>query len=599
VILDIKGLLAGLPNRPGVYRMLDKAGEMLYVGKAKSLKKRVASYFQKGELAPRVARMVGQVAKVEVTVTRSEGEALLLENNLIKSEKPRYNILFRDDKSYPYLLLTAHPFPRLAFFRGNPPPGARAFGPFPSAHAVRESMQVLQQVFRLRTCEDTVFSHRSRPCLLYQIKRCTAPCVGHIDAANYGCDANNAAQFLRGRQEEVVERLTRDMQDAADALRFEDAARLRDQIQSLARVRQKQFVESSSAVDADVIACAIAGGATCVNLIMVRAGRRLGDRSFFPINAGGETEATVLEAYVSQHYLEIPPPELIVVGAEGNWDSLAHALTERHGHAVRIHTGSTQEARQWLEMARANAEVAIAQHLSAQATQEERLAALQEALDMPQLGRIECFDISHTQGEATVASCVVYDQGGMRKSEYRRFSIAGITPGDDYAAMNAVLSRRYKRIVAGEGRLPDLILIDGGKGQVKAAIAALADLGLNGVPVVGVAKGENRRPGLETLVFPDRTMPLKLPADHPGLHLIQTIRDEAHRFAIAGHRARRGKARSRSILEDIEGVGHVRRQRLLTRFGGLNGLLAAGAEELAQVKGISRGLAERIYRQLH
>jgi excinuclease ABC subunit C len=596
---DAGTLIAGLPGLPGVYRMLDADGQALYVGKAKNLKKRVASYFQKGDLSPRIVLMMGKVASVEVTVTRTEAEALLLENNLIKSLKPRYNILFRDDKSYPYLLLSAHAFPRLAYFRGTPEPGAHVFGPFPSAYAVRESMHILQQVFRLRTCEDTVFAHRSRPCLLHQIHRCTAPCVDLIDARSYRRDVVNALRFLEGRENELVDELGEQMHAAANDLRFEEAALLREQIRNLARVREKQYVESFRVADADALGCVIRNGVTCVSLIMFRGGRRLGDRNYFPGNAGNADEAEVLEAFASQHYLESPAPPLIVVSHEADWKTLSGLLARQHRRRVRITAHPDAESRQWINMALTNAEVALIRHLSEHATQEARLTALRDALALPGLSRIECFDISHTGGEAAQAACVVFDQGTMQKAEYRRFNMRNISPADDYGAMNEALNRRYRRIVEGDGKLPDLVLIDGGKGQVNAALAALSDLGLNDTAVIGVAKGESRKPGLERLIFPERNEALKLPHDHPGLHLIQAIRDEAHRFAITGHRARRGKARTRSALEDIEGVGAKRRQKLLASFGGLRGVMAADLEALARVEGISRKLAEKIFRELH
>ena len=589
-MFDPKAFVAGLPNLPGVYRMLDAGGEALYIGKARDLKKRVASYFQKTIASPRIQMMVSQVESVEVTATRSEGEALLLENNLIKSLAPRYNILFRDDKSYPYLMVTGHRYPRLGFHRGAKDRRNRYFGPFPHAYAVRESIQLLQRVFRLRTCEDTVFENRSRPCLLYQIRRCTAPCTGRIAAEPYAEDVANAILFLEGREDDVIGSLTGKMNAASEAQRYEEAAAYRDQVRALSRVQVRQYVESNRGVDADVVACAIEGGIACVNLVMIRGGRHVGDRSFFPANAEGASEEEVVAAFLEQHYLEQPVPGLIVVNQELELDLPgAHVVNPSHG-----------ERRVWLDMARKNAVLAIAQRVRDRATQESRLVALREALGLHEgAQRIECFDISHTMGEATVASCVVYDRQQMQKSEYRRFNIRDVTPGDDYAAMHQVLARRYERVAAEGGRIPDLILIDGGKGQVSAARAALNDLGLHQACVVGVAKGPERKPGMEELILESGERTLQLPPSHPGLHLVQQIRDEAHRFAIVGHRARRGKARTTSMLNEIPGIGAKRRQALIEHFGGLRGVQAAAIDDIAKVAGISRPLAERIYKHLH
>src|SRR5881296_4585762 len=461
---NAKSFVAGLPNLPGVYRMLGGAGEALYVGKARDLRKRVASYFQKQAQSPRIEMMLTQVASMEVTATRSEGEALLLENNLIKSLAPRYNILFRDDKSYPYLMVTGHEFPRLGFHRGAKDRKHRYFGPFPHAYAVRESIQLLQRVFRLRTCEDTVFENRSRPCLLHQIHRCTAPCTGLISAGQYAEDVANAVLFLEGREDDVIRGLSDKMQRASEEKHYEQAAVYRDQVRALSRVQARQYVESNRGVDADVVACAIEGGIACVNLVMIRAGRHVGDRSFFPANAEGADAAEVVAAFLEQHYLEQPLPGLVIASEPVELENV-QVVTPSHG-----------ERRVWLDMARKNALLAIAQHVRDRATQETRLAALREALGLPEgASRIECFDISHTMGEATVASCVVYDRQQMQKAEYRRFNIRGITPGDDYAAMRQVLSRRYERVTAEAGKIPDLILIDGGKGQVSAARAALQE----------------------------------------------------------------------------------------------------------------------------
>jgi excinuclease ABC subunit C len=590
IVFDAKTFVAGLPNLPGVYRMLGSSGEALYVGKARDLKKRVASYFQKTQPSPRIQMMVSQVAAVEVTATRSEGEALLLENNLIKSLAPRYNILFRDDKSYPYLSVTGHPFPRLGFHRGAKDRKNRYFGPFPHAYAVRESIQLLQRVFQLRTCEDTVFANRSRPCLLHQIRRCTAPCTGRIAAGPYAEDVRNATLFLEGREDVVMKNLNEKMNAASEARRYEEAAAYRDQVRALSRIQARQYVESNRGVDADVVACVIEGGIACVNLVMIRAGRHVGDRSFFPSNAEGAETPEIVSAFLEQHYLEQPVPSLIVVAAE----------VELSFENTEIVHPSHGERRIWLDMAGKNAQLAIAQRVRDRATQEGRLVALREALGMPEgAQRIECFDISHTMGEATVASCVVYDRQQMQKAEYRRFNIRDVKPGDDYAAMREVLARRYGRVTAEAGRIPDLVLIDGGKGQVSSAKAILVELGLNDVAIVGVAKGPERKPGLEELIIEAESRSLQLPPSHPGLHLIQAIRDEAHRFAILGHRARRSKARTTSLLTEIPGIGSKRRQALIEHFGGLGGVQAAAIDDIAKVEGISRPLAERIYRHLH
>jgi excinuclease ABC subunit C len=576
-VFDPKQFVAGLPNLPGVYRMLGAAGEVLYVGKAGDLRKRVASYFQKQGLSPRIRMMVSQVAAIEVTATRSEDEALLLENNLIKSLAPRYNILFRDDKSYPYLMVSGHAFPRLGFHRGAKDRRDRHFGPFPHAHAVRESIQLLQRVFRLRTCEDSVFQNRSRPCLLHQIRRCTAPCTGLISAERYAEDVKSAQLFLEGREDDVTRLLGERMAQASAEQRYEEAALFRDQIRALSRVQARQYVESNRGVDADVVACALEGGMACVNLVMIRGGRHVGDRSFFPQNALEATPAEIIDAFLEQHYVEQPRPPLVI--------SAAAARGER---------------RVWVEMAAKNARLALAQRAREKSTQEGRIVALREALGLPETAqRIECFDISHTMGEAAVASCVVYDRAGMQKSDYRRFNLRDLTPGDDYAAMRQALTRRYERVTAGEGKVPDLILIDGGRGQLNAARAALAELGLNDVTVVGVAKGPERKAGLEELVLEAEGQSLTLPPQHAGLHLVQSIRDEAHRFAIVGHRARRSKARTTSTLTEIPGIGAMRRQKLLAHFGGLQGVQAAAVDELAQVDGVSRSLAEKIYKHLH
>ncbi|PIV23784.1 MAG: excinuclease ABC subunit C [Hydrogenophilales bacterium CG03_land_8_20_14_0_80_62_28] len=594
---DPAPILASLPNLPGVYRMLGEAGEILYVGKARDLKKRVSSYFQKSDQSPRIRLMVAHIRDIQITVTRSESEALLLENNLIKGLAPKYNILFRDDKSYPWLLLTGHAFPRLAYFRGTPDTRDQAFGPFPNSYAVRESLHILQKVFRLRTCEDTVFGNRSRPCLLHQIKRCSGPCAGLIAREDYARDVANAMLFLQGKDDKLMADLMAKMATAAAALRFEDAALHRDQVQALARVREKQFVESRGARDADVVGLALKGGAACVYLMMIRAGRNLGGKAYFPSNADQAGPALVLEAFLSQHYAGLPAPAVLVLGARV--EGMADWLNECAGHKVQVVGNPIGERRNWLRMAEHNAELALIAREGQRAGQAQRLAALNEALGETDIERIECFDVSHTQGEATVVSCVVYDNGGMKASDYRRFNIDTPTPGDDYYAMREALTRRYSRLAKGEGKLPDLLLIDGGRGQLNVALAVLNELGLGQIAMLGVAKGEARKPGLEQLVLPDEKAPLRLPPDHPALHLIQEVRDEAHRFAITGHRAQRAKKRTTSSLEDIAGIGPKRRQRLLQTFGGLRGIQSAGIEEIAQVEGMSRALAEKLYRALH
>ena len=600
-MFDSAETIAGLPHLPGVYRMFNAAGDALYVGKALDLRKRVASYFQKTSgQSPRTAIMVSQIARLETTVTRSEGEALLLENNLIKALNPRYNILFRDDKSYPFLVVTGHEYPRLGFHRGALDARHHYYGPFPNAGAVRDSIQLMQKVFRLRTCEDTVFSNRSRPCLLHQIRRCTAPCVGLISAEAYAEDVRSADLFLSGKEDEVFERLAARMQSASERMEYEAAANIRDQITALRRIREKQFVADESGRDADVIACARAGGVTCVNLVMIRGGHHLGDKNFFPRNAEEGSEDEVIEAFLAQHYLRHGIPRQIVVRGHFSAAPVEEALQTQAGHKVQINMNPTGARRAWLDMAWKNARLGAEQAASLQSTQETRLAALQQALELGEsLQRIECFDVSHTMGEATVASCVVYDKSAMQKGEYRRYNIRSVEPGDDYGAMREVLSRRYGKIVASEGKLPDLVMIDGGKGQLGVAVEVFNELGVAGVPMVAIAKGEERKPGLEELFIPGRAEPLVLGAEHPALHLVQQIRDEAHRFAITGHRARRARARNTSPLEAINGVGAKRRQRLLARFGGMRGLLAASIDDLAQVDGISRMLAEKIYQELH
>ncbi len=595
---DAKSFLAALTEAPGVYRMLDRTGKVLYVGKAKNLKKRVSSYFQKTGQSPRIRLMLQQVANVEITATRSEAEALILENTLIKKLAPKYNILFRDDKSYPYIALTSHEFPRLAYHRGGFDKRAKYFGPYPNGYAVRESIQLLQKTFLLRTCEDAVFAHRSRPCLMHQIKRCKAPCVGAIALADYQSDVRMAEMFLRGRQSEVIEQISERMQGAAEQLNFEVAAVLRDQVKALQAVLHRQYVSSTTAEDADILALSADRGEWCVNLAMVRGGLHLGDRAFFP-SATDAVEVDVVEAlsaFINQHYLDHPMPARIVVAAEIPADNFAGIA----GLSTRLVRPRNPMERAWLEMAEKNAALAVSSRRQTKARVGGRLIALQEALQLGEMpSRIECFDISHTMGEGTVASCVVCVDGAMKKSDYRRFNITGVTPGDDYAAMRQALTRRYEKVVTGESLAPDLILIDGGKGQHQVARDVLSELSLEHLLSIGVAKGEERKPGLETLFVHGWEQPLHLSADNAGFHLIQEIRDEAHRFAIAGHRAKRAKPRGRSRLEDIPGIGPARRRALLAHFGGLDGVIAATIEDLRRANGVSRQLAETIYHHLH
>ena len=599
-MFDPKPILKNLPNLPGVYRMINAADEVIYVGKAKDLKKRVSSYFIKTLPSPRTRMMVSHIVKIETTVTRSEAEALLLENNLIKGLMPRYNVLFRDDKSYPYITLTGDEFSRLAFHRGAQRKGNQYFGPFPNSLAVRESIQLLQKVFKLRTCENTVFANRSRPCLQHQIERCTAPCVGLISSEDYRNDVHQAAMFLQGKTNEVIDAIGAQMNVAAADQEYEMAAVFRNRMQALRQVQAKQFVSDFNVSDADVIACAELQGQHCINLVMIRGGRHLGDRSYMPKNTDGETLENSMQAFLAQHYVAQNTPPLIVTGIKIETDVIEEVLSEQAGRKVKINTNAIGDKRVWLKMAQTNAELALGQRSATSANQSAKLVALREALHLPDsTERIECFDISHTMGEATVGSCVVFDRGDMQNGEYRRYNVTGITPGDDYAAMRDVLTRRYKKVAAGEGVRPDLVFIDGGKGQLGIAIEVMAEVGLDDILLIGIAKGEERRPGLETMIFSDTGEMLNLEKDNKGLHLLQQIRDEAHRFAITGHRAKRAKSRMHSSLEDIEGVGAKRRKALLTRFGGLDGVKSASIDEISNVEGISKNLAEKIYGELH
>jgi len=598
---DGKEFVRTLTTSPGVYRMLDAAGEPLYVGKAGNLKKRVGSYFLKPRMEPRIAAMVAQIARIEVTLTRTEGEALLLEAQLIKSLKPRYNILLRDDKSYPYIYLSSgEDFPRMGFHRGAKSGKGEYFGPYPSAWAVRESLDLMQKLFLVRQCEDSYFRNRSRPCLQYQIKRCSAPCVGLIAPADYQESVRHAALFLKGKGKVVMDELASSMEQASAALEFEKAARLRDQIATLNRLQARSHIQGANA-DLDALACRIDSGMACVSVLYFRNGVSLGSRDFFPRLGFDADASAVLASFIAQYYLDKPiPRELLLSHALTDAALLADALTTHANHPVELKSSVRGDRARFLELAQKNAQAALAARLASNQTIRERFEALRDLLELgetPQ--RLECFDISHTLGEATVASCVIYGPEGAEKSAYRRFNISGIEPGDDYAAMRQALERRYKRLQAGEGVLPDILLIDGGKGQVTQALEVLADLGVSGLLVVGVAKGAERRAGHETLIRGDNGKELWPGPESAALHLIQSVRDEAHRFAITGHRQRREKAREKSRLEEIAGIGAKRRSALLKHFGGLGGIAAAGVEELAAVKGVSRELAEKIYATFH
>ncbi|MGA7981217.1 MAG: excinuclease ABC subunit UvrC [Chromatiaceae bacterium] len=597
---DLGEVLSQLPPRPGVYRMLDEGGKVLYVGKAKDLKRRVASYFTRA-LDRRLQVMVSQVADIEITVTNTEGEALLLENNLIKSLRPRFNVMLRDDKSYPYIYLSARePYPRLAFYRGPTKGDGRYFGPYPSAWAVRDTLQLLQKLFPVRQCQDSFFRNRSRPCLQYQIRRCSGPCVGLINESEYAADVEHTIKFLEGRTDEVVGELVRLMETAAEALDFERAAALRDQIATLRRIQERQCV-STQGGDLDIVAAAQEGGLNCVQVFFIRGGRSLGNKTFFPQAPEGMEEGGLLSAFLAQFYPDKGvPSEVIVSSRLEDRDMLEAAFSQQAGRRVTIKTRVRGDRARWLEMARGNVAVALKSRLGSQAGYAQRLEGLREALELEELPqRMECFDVSHTGGERTVASCVVFDGEGPRKSDYRRFNIEHVAAGDDYGAMRQALTRRYTRVKQGEYPYPDLLFIDGGRGQLAVVEDALQELAVSGVSLVGVSKGPDRKPGTEQLWLSGRNTAVILPADSPAMHLIQQIRDEAHRFAITGHRQRRAKARRTSTLEQIPGVGPKRRQSLLRQFGGLQGLTRAGVEDIARVEGISRHLAQQIYDAFH
>ena len=600
---DAQSFLRTLTNDPGVYRLLDRFGRVLYVGKARSLKKRVASYFRlPGQLAPKTRALMSHAHSVEVTATHTETEALLLENNLIKEHRPRYNIVLRDDKSFPYIhVTTGDRFPRLAFHRGARRGKGRYFGPFASAGATRSTLGQLQKLFRVRQCEDSFFENRSRPCLQYQIERCTAPCVGLIDATAYGEDLRHAVMFLEGKSEEMVGELVRRMESASNALEFERAARYRDQIANLRRVQARQYV-SGARGNVDVVAARGREGVAVVELFVIRNGQSLGSRTLRPAHGGDVGEGELLRAFLPQYYLsragrERPvPDEILLSEAIDGLDVLERALGEQTGRKISIRCNVRGERARWVAMAVDNAELSLRQRIASRANLREQFEALQELLGLDEPpGRIECFDVSHTGGESTVASCVVFEQDGAKKSDYRRFNLAGARAGDDYGAMRNALERRYTRLQREEAVLPDLLLVDGGRGQLKQALEVLAELQISGVSAVGIAKGTTRKPGLEQLFLPDRAAPVVLPPDSPALHLIQRIRDEAHRFAITGHRNRRGRARRASVLERIPGIGPRRRQRLLSEFGGRQGVSRAGVEDLVRIRGISRDLALAIH----
>jgi excinuclease ABC subunit C len=599
---DAKAFLRSLTHRPGVYRMLNAKGRVIYVGKARSLKKRVTTYFQRSHADAKTAAMMRLVNAIEVTVTNTENEALILEYNLIKEHKPRFNVLLRDDKSYPYIYVsTEHKFPRLRFHRGARKGKGRYFGPYPSTSAVRKTLNELQKLFLIRQCSDTYFRNRSRPCLQYQIKRCTAPCVGYIDEINYGEDIDAAILFLEGRNRNVIDTMVKRMEDASERHDYELAARFRDQIARFKKVEAEQLVSRGTTGDLDVIATAQMPGVHCVTILYIRGGKILGNRNFFPSVSGVATESQVLSGFLPQYYLKKTAPAEIVVDANIDDRELLEAgFEERSGHNVQIKSQVRGDRFRWLQLARTNADQGVKLRLASNATLQKQFAVLAAELNLdapPE--RLECFDVSHTSGEATVASCVVFNQAGPLKSDYRRFNLNPKSAGDDYAAMAEALKRRYKRVKKGEVAMPDILFIDGGKGQLAEALAVLDELELDWLQVIAVAKGRSRRPGMEQLFLAGQSTPTILPGDSPALHLIQQLRDEAHRFAITAHRQRRAKTRKTSQLEEIPGLGPKRRRELLKQFGGLQGVRGAGIDDLVKVRGISRALAEKIYNNLH
>jgi excinuclease ABC subunit C len=600
---DHKALLKTLTTRPGVYQMYDAQGKLLYVGKARNLKNRVGSYFRASGLTEKTMALVGRIRDIQVTVTSTEVDALLLEHNLIKTEQPPYNILLRDDKSYPYIFMSSQEkFPRLSLHRGAKRRKGQYFGPYPSAGAVRESLHFLQKVFKVRQCEDSYFRNRSRPCLQYQIGRCTGPCVDLVSQQEYAGQVESTALFLRGKSQELMTRLADEMEKASAQLAFEKAAVFRDQLSQLQQVQASQGIEGVKG-DLDIVAAAVSGGRACVQVLFVRGARVLGSKTYYPPLRLQENPAQVLGAFIPQYYLgglRAIPPEIIVNEAPEDATTLARALSVQAQRGVKVRSKVREARARWLQLALQTAETNLQSHLTGRQNVLERLQALQDLLGLPELpGRMECFDISHSSGEATVASCVVFDQNGPRKTDYRKFNIEGITPGDDYAAMQQALERRYKRLKSAEAPLPDVLFIDGGKGQVSQAMSVLENLQLSGVEVIGVAKGSTRKAGFETLLDGATGKERQLRGDNPALHLIQQIRDEAHRFAITGHRARRDKARRRSALEDIPGVGAKRRRELLRHFGSAQAVENANLEELKKISGISATMAQQIYDHLH
>ena len=597
---DLKTFLASLPAKPGVYRMLGADGTILYIGKARVLKNRVTSYFRGKAHSDKTQALLAQVARIEVTVTASETEALLLEYNLVQRHKPHYNVLLKDDKSFPYIHVTAHEYPRIAYFRGAKKLPGRFYGPYPNSVAARETLLLLQKLFRLRPCEDTFFANRSRPCLQYQIQRCTGPCVGLISVADYRRDVADASKVLEGRNSEVIDDLARRMDEASSRLAFEDAARLRDQIAMLKQIQASQSISRIEGQDVDAVAIHSAGGTHCVAVVFVRGGRNLGSTTFFPKGGLGD-EAEVLAGFLAQYYLaREAPAEILVSRPVDEADLLEPALSEKAGRAVHIRSNVRGTRARWLEMARNNAALGLQMRAASRATVTDQLEAIGRDLELgkaPQ--RLECFDVSHSMGESPIASCVVLGPDGPIKADYRRFNLRGLTPGDDYAGIHQAVERRFARIMRGEAPVPDLLLIDGGPGQLAAAVAALEAVGASDVKVVGVAKGSDRRVGQERIFFPGQDLPLILPADSPALRLIQRIRDEAHRFAITGHRQSRDRARRESVLEEIPGLGPKRRRELLKAFGGLQGVRQASIEDLAKVHGVSRQLAEQIFERVN
>jgi excinuclease ABC subunit C len=598
---DAKEFVGSLPRRPGVYRMYGADHELLYIGKARNLRDRVGTYFNPSNIVPKVHALVQQITAIEVTVTRSEVEALLLEYNLIKEHRPRFNVVMRDDKSFPYIHLRSdHEFPKLAFYRGSRSQPGRYFGPFPNAGAVRETLQGLQKMFRIRNCRDSFFANRSRPCLQHQIGRCSAPCVGLIDAATYGQDVDAAVKFLEGRNQEVNAQLRTRMEEAAQRLQFERAATIRDQLAALANIQSQQIVTSEESGDADAFAIVGEPGEYAISVMLVRGGRNLGTTSYFPRAALADPDEA-LSSFILQYYTgQEPPPDVLLGSALADSEPMSEVLRERAGHAVTVRKPVRGIAARWVELTQENAAQALRMRQAQRRNAAEMMVALAEALDLDEVPqRIECFDISHTAGEGTVASCVVFGPEGALKKDYRRFNIAGITPGDDYAALHQALQRRYTRIRDGEQIGPDLLLIDGGAGQIAAVHSALTELGVTELTIIGIAKGPDRRPGQERLFVQGEDVPRTLPPESPALRLVQRIRDEAHRFAITGHRKRRAKRFNESVLESIAGLGPARRRALLRHFGGLQGVLRAAVADIEQVEGIGASLARSIYDHLH